>query len=131
MPIKTPLTAVALALGFAGGATLPALAQEAPMDAPAIEAETGGYTDAQLEAFVAAALAVSEIQQEAAAQLMETPDEAEQTAVLEQANADMVDAIEQAPGITVPEYIEIAEAAEADPTLRAAIEERLVAAQMQ
>jgi hypothetical protein len=127
MPIKTPLTAVALALGFAGGVTLPALAQEAP----AIEAETGGYTDAQLEAFVAAALAVSEIQQEAAAQLMETPDEAQQTAVLEQANADMVDAIEQAPGITVPEYIEIAEAAEADPALRAAIEERLVAAQMQ
>lgn len=127
MPIKTPLTAVALALGFAGGATLPALAQEAP----AIEAETGGYSEAQLEAFVAAALAVSEIQQEAAAQLMETPDEAEQTALLEQANAAMVDAIEDAPGITVPEYIEIAEAAETDPALRATIEDMLVAAQMQ
>jgi hypothetical protein len=97
---------------------------EAPMEA-------GQFTEAQLEAFVAAALEVSGIQQEAAAQLMETQDEGEQNELLEQANADMIDAIEAEPGISVPEYVAIAEAAEADPTLRATLEEMIVAAQMQ
>jgi hypothetical protein len=133
MPIKTSLTATAAAVALTFGAgTAPVLAQDATTDAP-MEApmEAGQFTEAQLEAFVAAALEVSGIQQEAAAQLMETQDEGEQNELLEQANADMIDAIEAEPGISVPEYVAIAEAAEADPTLRATLEEMIVAAQMQ
>jgi hypothetical protein len=133
MPIKTSLTATAAAVALTFGAGMaPVLAQEAATDTP-MEApmEAGQFSEAQLEAFVAAALEVSGIQQEAAAQLMETQDEGEQNALLEQANADMIGAIEAEPGISVPEYVAIAEAAEADPTLRATLEEMIVAAQMQ
>ena len=140
MPIKTPLTALALALGLAA----PAVAQEATAppateptteapaaapEAPAAGAETAAFSEEKLQAFVTAALEVSSIQQEATAQLQETQDEAAQATLVDQANADMVAAIEAVEGISVPEYVEIAEAAQADPALRAEIEEMILAQQ--
>lgn len=132
MQFRKPLAATAAILGMTiGGA---ALAQDATTEAPAeapLEAPMGAatFTEEQLEAFVAAALEVSGIQQQAAMDLMETEDEAAQNELLQNANQQMIDAIEAAPGITVPEYIAIAEAAEADPALRTQLEEMFMAAQ--
>lgn len=136
MAVKKPLTATAIALAFGFGGMAPALAQEATeapgtAEDPAMQApaEATAYTDEQLGAFVTAALEVSGIQQEAATSMMETEDQASQDELLQDANQQMVDAIENAPGITVPEYVEIAEAAETDPELRAQLEEMIMAAQ--
>ena len=136
MALKKPLTATAMALAVLGGSmAAPALAQEAteapaeaPLEAPA---DATAFSQDQLESFVAAALEVSGIQQQAAASLVETEDQAAQDVVLQEANEAMIAAIEAEPGITVPEYIAIAEAAEADPTLRAQLEEMIIAAQQQ
>jgi hypothetical protein len=142
MQFTKPLTATALALGLGFGGMafaqeaapdaeteMPEAQTEAPVAAP--EAAAADFTEEQLDAFVAAALEVSGIQQEAAAQLMATEDQAEQDGLLQQANQQMIDAIENEPGITVPEYIAIAEAAETDPSLRAQLEEMIVSAQME
>jgi hypothetical protein len=132
MQFRKPLTATAVALGMTFGGA--AVAQDAQTEAPATApleapAEAAAFTEEQLQSFVAAALEVSGIQQQAAADLMATEDETEQDEVLQQANQQMIDAIESEPGITVPEYIAIAEAAETDPALRTQLEEMIVAAQ--
>ena len=134
MQFSKPLTATAVALGMTvGGAafaqdTTPDAPTEAPMQAPG--AETAQFTQEQLESFVSAALEVAGIQQTAAEQLMATEDQAEQETLLQDANEQMIEAIETEPGISVPEYIAIAEAAETDPTLRAQLEQMIVSAQM-
>ena len=124
-------TAVAFGLSFGAGAFAQEAPAEPPADAaePAAPAEATEFSQEQLDAFVAAALDVSAIQQDAAATLMTTEDQAGQDEVLEQANQQMIEAIESEPGITVPEYIAIAEAAETDPDLRSQLEEMIVAAQ--
>lgn len=127
------LAATAVAAGLTLG-TGTAFAEEATTEAPAVApeaaapAEAAAFTQEQLDAFVAAALDVSAIQQEAAATLMTTEDQAGQDEVLEQANQQMIEAIESEPGISVPEYIAIAEAAESDPDLRTQLEEMIIAA---
>src|SRR5690606_29215361 len=95
MQIRTPLAATAFALGMTFGGA--ALAQEAPAPeaAPAeAPAAATNFSQEKLDAFVAAALEVSGIQQEAAAQLMTAEDQAGQDEVLQQANDRMVEAIE-------------------------------------
>lgn len=130
MQIRPPLAATTIALGMTFGGA--ALAQEAPAPeaAPAeAPAAATNFSQEKLDAFVAAALEVSGIQQEAAAQLMTAEDQTGQDEVLQQANDRMVEAIESQDGITVPEYIEIAEAAETDTELRSQLEEMIIAAQ--
>jgi hypothetical protein len=146
MQFRKPLTATAVALGMTFGGVavaqdaapetempeaqteMPEAQTEAPMAAPG--ADSAEFSQQQLESFVAAALEVSGIQQEAASQLMATEDQAEQDTVLQEANQQMIEAIESEPGISVPEYIAIAEAAETDQALRSQLEQMIVAAQM-
>jgi phosphoribosylaminoimidazole carboxylase (NCAIR synthetase) len=139
MQFRKPLTATAVALGMTFGgvavaqdaapeAEMPEAQTEAPMAAPG--ADSAQFSQEQLESFVAAALEVSGIQQEAASQLMATEDQAEQDTVLQEANQQMIEAIESEPGISVPEYIAIAEAAETDQALRSQLEQMIVSAQM-
>jgi hypothetical protein len=127
MTLKTSLTAAVAALSLATGVSLPALAQEAAPAAPAATEPAGAYSQETLEAFVAAAIEVDGIQQEAAAAIQSTDDQAAQAALVEEANAEMVSAIEDTPGITVPEYVEIAEAAQTDAGLRTTLEQMLLA----
>jgi Domain of unknown function (DUF4168) len=134
MPMKTSLAAAAAALAL--GTALPAFAQEtqAPAQsdgAGAAATESAAYSDDKLQAFAEAAVEVGGIQQDATVQLQDAQDEAAQSAVVEQANADMVAVIEATDGISVPEYMEIAEAAQVDETLRSRIEEIIVASQSQ
>ncbi|MFD1913908.1 DUF4168 domain-containing protein [Halodurantibacterium flavum] len=130
MQFTKTLSSAAVALGFtAGGFALPALAQDAPLapeaqapvEAPlAPEAQAGtAYTNEALTAFVQAALAVNEVDQRYQAQVMEAQDPAVQQELIESANAEMIQAVEETPGITLEEYMEIGQAAEADPELNA------------
>jgi hypothetical protein len=139
MQFRKPLTATAVALGMTFGgrgrrAGLGARSRDArgadrSADGGA-RADSAQFSQEQLESFVAAALEVSGIQQEAASQLMATEDQAEQDTVLQEANQQMIEAIESEPGISVPEYIAIAEAAETDQALRSQLEQMIVSAQM-
>jgi hypothetical protein len=107
-------TAVAAGLALAGGAAIPAAAQDAPEAVAPAE-----FSDAQLEAFAQAAVDVAEIRDEYAMALNEVAedDEAAQEQLVEEGNAAMLAAVEDNPAITLDEYLEIGEAAAADPEL--------------
>lgn len=112
---KTLATATAVAaLALAGGAALPVAAQT--LDGGA-EVETADYSDAQLQAFAETALQVAEVRDDYAQQLEMTEGEADQQELIDEGNAAMLDVVENAQGITLDEYLEIGEAAAADPEL--------------
>jgi hypothetical protein len=103
MRLTKALSTAALIAGL--GLSAPALAQEAQ------------YDEAVLEAFVTAAIAITEVEQEYTAQLAEATSEAEQQELIAAANEQIIGAIESTPGVDVETYIEISEAAQADPDL--------------
>lgn len=120
MPIsnmfKTALAAAGVVL--AGGVA--AHAQTAPAgESPVLEqpGEAAAFTEEKLEAFVVAALEVSEVQERYVASIGQADSEEQQQELASQANIEMTQAIEQSPGITLDEYIEIGEAAQVDPAL--------------
>jgi hypothetical protein len=79
------------------------------------------FTDQQLESFVVAALAVDELIREWNPRIQDAED-AEQAAQLrEEANAELVETITQAEGITLEEYQKIGRTARDDPALAARI----------
>lgn len=80
--------------------------------------------DSKIDAFIVAALAVAETRQGYLAQLEATSDEAEQMEIVQAADAAILEVVENAPDITVDEYIAIGEAAAADPDLAARIDAR-------
>ncbi|MFN7003697.1 MAG: DUF4168 domain-containing protein [Roseinatronobacter sp.] len=84
--------------------------------------------DSMIDAFIEAALAVAETRQGYLAQLEATTDEAEQMAIVQAADAAILEVVDAAEGITVDEYIAIGEAASTDPELAARIEARFAEA---
>ncbi|KPQ06682.1 MAG: protein of unknown function containing DUF4168 domain [Rhodobacteraceae bacterium HLUCCA12] len=114
---------------------LAALALAAPMAAPmgalmtgpaaAQESEAPSIDDEQLQAFVAALREVDAIEQEYGAELNEAESDEDRQAVIAEANDEMVEAIEDTPGITVDEYLAVLQQAQADPDLNARIMEML------
>ncbi len=78
----------------------------------------------KIDAFIVAALAVAETRQGYLAQLEATTDQNEQMAIVQEADAAIMDVVEATPDITVEEYIAIGEAAAADPELAARIDAR-------
>jgi len=122
MTIQTKLAGLTLPaaalLAFALAAPLPAAAQ---MDGgqPPIGAED--LSNAQLESFAAAAVEVSEITEQLQIQAQGVENEAELMELQEQANQQMVAAVE-AQGLTIEEYNTIFQVAQVDPVLN----ERLV-----
>jgi len=115
--------ATGLSLALAPVMAVPAFAQT--------EGQTEGMdtqtevSDELLTAFVVAALDVAEVSQSYQAELQEAPDEAAQQAVVQEAQAAMVAAVEETDGITVDEYISISEAAAVDPDLDGRIQMKL------
>ena len=77
----------------------------------------GDFTEEQLAAFVAAALDVREVRDNYAQQISTAEDEAAAQALVAEAQAEMVAAIENADDITLEEYSEIGNAAQEDPAL--------------
>ena len=117
-PLAVPFTALALALS--APLALPAMAQEATQEAPG-----PSINDEQLQAFVAALREVDAIEQRYGASLNVAHSDEERQAVITEANEAMVSAIEETPGITVQEYLEVLQQAQADPELNARIMEML------
>ncbi|MGY6548391.1 MAG: DUF4168 domain-containing protein [Roseinatronobacter sp.] len=96
----------------------PALAQ-AQMNGAAIAAD-----ESKIDAFIETALAVSEARAGYMAQLEAATDQMEQMAIIEAADASILQIVEDAPNITLDEYIAIGEAAMEDPELAARIDAR-------
>ncbi|SFP36679.1 DUF4168 domain-containing protein [Tranquillimonas alkanivorans] len=82
-------------------------------------ADAGGtdFSDEQLDAFVVAAIEVAELQQSYSGDIQQAADENERRQLIEDANEEMRQAIENADGITVEEYIAIGEASTTDEAL--------------
>ncbi|WP_162300817.1 DUF4168 domain-containing protein [Alkalilacustris brevis] len=118
MQFRKPLTAIAIILGFGAGAALPAMAQTGDMPAaPAPTAPATDFSEEQLMAFAEVAVEVSEIHEHYAVQLDAADSDAEREGLIEEGNAAMLAAVEEAPQITVEEYLEVGEAAAVDPEL--------------
>ena len=117
MTIQTKLAGLTLPaaalLAFTLAAPLPAAAQMEGGQPP-VAAED--LSNAQLESFAAAAAQVSEITEQLQMQAQGVEDEAELMELQEQANVQMVAAVEEQ-GLTVEEYNMIFQVAQVDPTL--------------
>lgn len=126
MSLKKILASTALAATMAGAPVLApvAMAQD-QINGAAIAAESD-----MVDAFIEAALAVNEVREGYMAQIEAEADQNAQMEILEAADAAMLQAVEETPGITLDEYIAIANAAAEDPELAARIDARFTEAHM-
>lgn len=116
--IKSLATAIAaVTIAAAPIATMPAMAQQAA--APA------DISDSELNAFAGAYKEVVAIEAEFGARLQGVTDEAEQQAIVSEAQSEMTQAVEEAPDIEVDRYIEILQIVQVDPDLQAKLSEKL------
>lgn len=109
-----PAALAAMATVFGVVVAVPAAAQE-PAGVELAQAQT--YSDEKLQSFAMAALDVQQIRQEYTARIQEAESEAERQQLAEEANQEMVSAVESAPGITIEEYNEIIQASNGNPEL--------------
>jgi hypothetical protein len=86
-------------------------------------AQAQEYDQQKLESFVVAALEVNRLVEQWTPRIQGATDESEAAQMRDQANGELVSAINQADGITIDEYREISQAAQADPTLMERIAE--------
>jgi len=114
---RTSRFAVVPAIALAGllAFSIPADAQQAPVDPAEI-------TNAQLEAFAAAALRVEEIGADWEPRIAEAENEDEALQMREQAQAEMVEVVEEE-GLSVEEYNTIYQVAQSDAEVRETIQE--------
>ncbi|MCC5959963.1 MAG: DUF4168 domain-containing protein [Rhodobacteraceae bacterium] len=126
MSFKKFLASTALAATMATAPVMVpmAMAQD-QIDGAAIAAESD-----MVDAFIEAALAVNEVREGYMAQIEAEADQNAQMEMLEAADAAMLQAVEETPGITLDEYIAIANAAAEDPELAAEIDARFTEAHM-
>lgn len=108
--IRRTSGAIILALSLVFGVTSASQAQEQ-------------YDEAKLESFVTAALMVNDLVEQWTPRIQGAQDETEAAQLRDQANSELVAAIESADGISVEEYREISQAAQSDPELMARISE--------
>jgi len=124
MELKRYLSTTILAAGLA---MTPMLASQAAaqMQPPAqAEGSAIAMEEGKIDAFIVAALAVAETRETYIAQLEGITDEEQQMAIVQEADAAILQAVDDAPDITVEEYIAIGEAATVDPELAALIDAR-------
>jgi hypothetical protein len=79
-------------------------------------------SDAKLESFVVAAVAVNKLMEEWSPRIQEAQNENEANTLRQQAQSEFVEAVEQTEGITLDEYQMIGQAAQQDPALNARIQ---------
>lgn len=117
MHLKKTLTAAVTAVTLSAAPVFmgPAMAQE-----PQAE-----VSETELDAFVVAYKDVVAIEQSYTQQLQAAEDEAGQKAILNDAQTEMTQAVEDAPDISVNRYIEILQLAQTDPDLQADLISRL------
>lgn len=108
---RTLVVLAALSAGVAFASV--ASAQDTPLPAePAIEAPA--VSDEKLDSFALAFLEVERIKQEYAQQLQQAQSQTEQQQIQNDAGAKMLQAVEATEGITVEEYNQIIQSAQAD-----------------
>lgn len=115
--LATAITVAALAI--APLVMTPAMAKDSTAPAPAPVAED------ELDAFVVAYKDVIAIEEKFVVRLEEASDEAEEQAIISEAQAQMTQAVEEAPEIEVDRYVEILQLAQTDPDLQAELTTKL------
>lgn len=118
--LAAPLAALGLALGAAALAPAPAAAQS-----QGSAAQAQSFTDTQIESFAVAALAVRDIRSRYMSQMQAAASDEEREQLAQQATAEMVDAVEASPGISVDEYNTIVQAAAEDEALANRINQQI------
>lgn len=121
MPTRTILkaTTTAIALAVAAAPVTAITAQSAAAQA------TQSYTSEELDIFTNALLRVSDVRQDYTAQLQSAETEDERADIVEKANTEIADVIENTDGITLDRYTEIAQAASEDQGLNQRIIKRV------
>ena len=104
------LTAVALALG--GAALAPA-----PAEAQSQTAQAESFSDEQLQSFAIAAIEVRDIRDRYVPQIQQAGSDEEKQQLAEQAQQEMIGAVEGTPGISIDRYNAIIQAASQDQAL--------------
>ncbi len=121
MPFGKTLTATTMALGLAmTGASVTALTAQS-----AAAQEAADYSGEQLDAFTVAYLQVIDLREKYVPVLQAAESQDQQQAIIEEANAEMVEAIESTDGMTLDDYESIAQAAAEDQDLNARIMARI------
>jgi len=120
--MKSTLSAVAIALaGALGFAAAPALAQQG--EAPAIEASE--LSDQKLGSFVEAAGAIRQVMNDFRPDMEAVETEEDRAALRQRINDRIVETVENTPGITLDEYVQIARAARQDEDLETRIRDMM------
>lgn len=123
MPLRKTLTTTTTAIALAlAAAPITALTTQ-----PAAAQATGDYSSQELDAFTAALVEVSVVREKYNPLLQSAETEDQQAAIIEEANAEMMQAIEGTDGMTMDSYLEIAQAASEDESLNERIVARLQA----
>ncbi|WP_371061454.1 DUF4168 domain-containing protein [Rhodosalinus sp. 5P4] len=87
--------------------------------------EAADYSGEQLDAFTVAYLQVIDLREKYVPVLQAAESQDQQQAIIEEANAEMVEAIESTDGMTLDDYESIAQAAAEDQDLNARIMARI------
>ena len=90
-------------------------AQAAPETMP--ETPSTGFSEDELTSFVDAAMEVQAVQQDYMAQIEAAPEDAERQALVQEAQQEMANAVEETEGMNVQTYNEIGQAAQTNPEL--------------
>ncbi|MAE90867.1 DUF4168 domain-containing protein [Salipiger bermudensis] len=90
-------------------------AQAAPDTMP--ETPSTGFSEDELTSFVDAAMEVQAVQQDYMAQIEAAPEDAERQALVQEAQQEMANAVEETEGMDVQTYNEIGQAAQTNPEL--------------
>lgn len=121
MPTRTIVkaTTTAIALAFAAAPMTAITAQTAAAQ------QEANYSAAELDIFTEALLQVADVRQKYTALMQSAESEDQQAAIVEEANTEIVEVIENTDGITLDRYTEIAEAANQDQGLNQRIVKRV------
>jgi|GEM_PF-170559 len=90
-------------------------AQAAPDTMP--ETPSTGFSEDELTSFVDAAMEVQAVQQDYMAQIEAAPEDAERQALVQEAQQEMANVVEETEGMDVQTYNEIGQAAQTNPEL--------------
>ena len=123
--IRSALGAFVLALCLGVLALGPAQAQteQQPPQQPQQEMQQTEFTEDQLESFVDAAVTVNDLIESWRPRITAAESEEQAAQLREQANEELAEAIEQTEGMSLEEYQQIGQAAQADPELSERINE--------
>jgi len=129
--MSTTLRTLASVSVAAGLALMPvaALAQETSAVPQTSEDATAEVSGEKLDSFILAAVEIADVRQTYGPRLRGAESEEERQTIAKEGSAEIQKRVDEVPGITFDEYVEIANAASDDPELGERINKRLEALQ--